>query len=100
MNFALIVGAVQPTYFPTRSARPTSTITPVERKSFSFMIRAKNLATVVLAVPGFPVKTMCIDGRSAFMPLSAKSRCARCISSACSITFLALSRPIISISSS
>ena len=72
-NFSFTVGAVQPTYLPTRSARPTSIKSPTDSSPFSFMIWAKSRATVVLAVPGLPVNTMCMAGRSKEMPFSRNS---------------------------
>ena len=67
------MGAVDPTVVPTRSALPTSTKTPVERICSSFIISANSLATVVFAVPGFPVNTMCIDTLSRGIPFSMQS---------------------------
>ncbi len=61
-------GAVCPTYWPTRSARATSTSCPPESRPMAFKYRATIRAMVVLPVPGFPVKIMCMEGESAFRP--------------------------------
>ena len=68
-------GAVWPTYCPTRSARATSTSWPPDRAPMAFKYRETMRATVVLPVPGLPVKIMCMEGESAFRPRSFRSCC-------------------------
>ncbi len=49
-------GAVWPTYWPTRSARVTSTSWPPCSTPMAFKYRETMRATVVFPVPGLPVK--------------------------------------------
>ena len=46
---------------PSRSIPPRSTNAPLFKMPFSFVIPANNFATVVLALPGFPPKIICIE---------------------------------------
>ena len=61
LNFCFTSLAVQPTYLPTKSPRPHSTNAPVLSTCSSSRILARSLAIVVLALPGFPAKTMCME---------------------------------------
>ena len=65
-------GAVWPTYWPTKSARVTSTSWPPRSTPMAFKYRETIRAMVVLPVPGFPVKIMCMEGESAFRPCSLR----------------------------
>ena len=56
--FSRVFCAVWPMYSPTRSARSHSTRCPLKRTPIASNILPKMRATVVLPVPGFPLKIM------------------------------------------
>src|SRR5579859_1015884 len=59
---SLVLGAVWPIYCPTRSSRVTATRWPRRTKPRRCRISAMRRATVVLPVPGLPVKDICRVG--------------------------------------
>ncbi len=61
----MVFGAVWPMYSPTRSFRMASTRCPRSRSPSRCSMSAIRSATVVLPVPGAPVKHMCKFGRGA-----------------------------------
>ena len=60
-NAFLTFIAVWPTYCPTRSARPHSIKVGASVIPSLAKIWASKRATVVLAVPGLPVNSMCLE---------------------------------------
>lgn len=69
----LVLTAVCPTYSATRPDLSVSTKCPFLSIPRSLYIPARILATVVLPVPGLPVKTQWYDTSEVFSPLSALS---------------------------
>ena len=59
LSTSLVLGAVWPMYWPTRSSRVTETRCPLRTKLSRCRICAMRSATVVLPVPGLPLKHMC-----------------------------------------
>ena len=62
--------AVCPTYPATRPERSTSTSCPFDSTPMFLYILARMRATVVLPVPGLPVKTRCMETGTDFSPFS------------------------------
>src|SRR5919106_2724236 len=71
---SFILGAVCPTYCPTRSSQVATTRWPLRTYPSWWRMRAIRSATVVFPVPGRPVKLMCSVGRSVASPRSSRSR--------------------------
>src|SRR5437870_2503842 len=71
---SLVLGAVWPMYCPTRSSRVTATRWPLRTYPRRCRMVAIRMATVVLPVPGLPVKHMCRLGPPAVKPRSRRSR--------------------------
>src|SRR5947209_5408105 len=69
-----VFGAVCPMYWPTRSSRVTATRWPFARYPSRCRTSAIRTATVVLPVPGLPVKHMCRVGRSESRPNPRRNR--------------------------
>mmetsp|Transcript_6164 Transcript_6164/g.21054 ORF Transcript_6164/g.21054 Transcript_6164/m.21054 type:complete len:674 (-) Transcript_6164:380-2401(-) len=81
LTAALVLMAVCPAYPATSPARSTSTICPVRSTPRAASISATMRATVVLPVPGLPVKTMWrapldMEGRPAFLRCRSRRSCA------------------------
>src|SRR6266404_4945543 len=70
---SLLFGAVWPMYCPTRSSRVTATRWPLRTYPRRNRISAMRSATVVLPVPGLPVKLMCRLGACACSPRFMRS---------------------------
>src|ERR1700712_844894 len=73
-TISLVFGAVCPTYWPTRSSRVAVTRWPRRRKPRPCSRSPIRCATVVLPVPGLPVKHMCSVGRSTATPKRSRTR--------------------------
>src|SRR5262245_3327775 len=67
--------AVRPTYWPTSPARSTSTRWPRRRRPIERYICASRRATVVLPVPGLPMKTRCWVVATSGRPCSLRRAC-------------------------
>ena len=63
-RISFVFGAVWPIYWPTRSSRVTETRWPLPHIAEAVQDLAMRSATVVLPVPGLPVKLMCRVGVS------------------------------------
>ena len=59
---ALVFGAVWPMNWPNRSSRVTAIKWPLRAWPSCLSTLAVRIATVVLPVPGLPVKHMCSEG--------------------------------------
>ena len=70
---SLVLGAVWPMYWPTRSSRVTETRCPLRTKPSRCRICAIRLATVVLPVPGLPLKHICRLGAWLVRPRFTRS---------------------------
>src|ERR1700722_13755069 len=73
LSTSLVFGAVWPMYWPTRSSRVTATRCPLRTYPKRNRICAMRSATVVLPVPGLPVKDMCRLGACACSPRFMRS---------------------------
>src|SRR5512139_3830012 len=73
LSTSLVLGAVWPMYCPTRSSRVTATRCPLRTWPSRCRIVAMRMATVVLPVPGLPVKHMCSEGFAPSMPSAARA---------------------------
>src|SRR5919106_1055121 len=71
---SFVLGAVCPTYCPTRSSRVATTRWPLRTYPSWWRMRAIRSATVVFPVPGRPVKLMCSVGRSVTSPRCSRTR--------------------------
>src|SRR6266481_799181 len=71
---SLVLGAVWPMYWPTRSSRVTATRWPLRTYPSRCRICAIRIATVVFPVPGLPVKDMCSDGEPPTRPTCLRAR--------------------------
>src|ERR1700694_3663510 len=97
---SFVFGAVWPTYWPTRTSRVATTRWPLRAKPSWFRILAIRIATVVLPVPGRPVKLMCRVGRSVVRPRCSRTRATRSSAAISRIRVLIGVSPISSRSSS
>ena len=73
----LVLIAVEPRCSPTRSARCASTTLGRTSSPSAAKIRPRIRATVVLPVPGGPVKTKCLAGGWLVRPCASRSRATR-----------------------
>src|SRR6202165_4843974 len=69
-----VLGAVCPTYWPTRSSRVTLTRWPFRMNPSLYRISPIRMAIVVLPAPGLPVKHMCNVGGSDSSPMVRRRR--------------------------
>src|ERR1035437_8918359 len=74
LTTSLVLGAVCPTYWPTRSSRVTETRWPFSMYPRRCRMLAIRRATVVFPVPGLPVRLMCSVGCSEPRSICSRSR--------------------------
>src|SRR3984893_14512767 len=99
LSTSRVFGAVWPMYCPTRSSRVTAMRWPLRTYPRRWRISAIRTATVVLPVPGLPVKLMCSDGAPADKPSEWRSLSTRSSAAMSRMRLLTGSRPMSSRSS-